>query len=207
METGFRAAEQLGLMMRRKSTSRVKVVKCPPKTLVVRETTKPVTPSAQLVHRALVYIDEHACDGIRVTDAVVEVKPEHAPAVGIGANEGVGGLVVDAVGMLRIVAEREDRQKQDLRLGLLLANDVQHAPDPLGDRLRGVLPVPGVVGSDHQHDALRTVPVQFAIQSAPHEILRPVAAITQIENREVLPQFGKDRPPDRVPPMGALPRS
>ena len=69
-QVGFRAAEQLGLMMRRKSTSRVKVVKCPPKTLVVRETTKPVTPSAQLVHRALVYIDEHACDGIRVTDVV-----------------------------------------------------------------------------------------------------------------------------------------
>ena len=69
-QVGFRAAEMLAAMMKRKATNKVKVVKCPPKTVVVRESTRPFTPSARLIHRALAFIDRYACEGIRVTDVV-----------------------------------------------------------------------------------------------------------------------------------------
>ena len=69
-QVGFRAAAQLAAMMRRKSSRKATVVRCPPKTIVVRETTRPLSPSGHLVHKALSFIDLHACEGIRVTDVV-----------------------------------------------------------------------------------------------------------------------------------------
>lgn len=69
-QVGFRAAAQLALMMRRKTPSKVKIIRCPPKTVVVRESTRPLSPSGRLMHKALTFIDLHACEGIRVTDVV-----------------------------------------------------------------------------------------------------------------------------------------
>ena len=79
-QVGFRAAAQLATMMRRKASRKVKVVKCPPKTVVVRETTRPLSPSGRLVHKALAFIDLHACEGIRVTDVVQHLGVSRALA-------------------------------------------------------------------------------------------------------------------------------
>ncbi len=81
-QVGYRAAKQLSTMMaaRGKKSARVKVVKCPPKTVVVRESSRPFTPSARLIHQALAFIDQHACEGIRVTDVVKHLGVSRALA-------------------------------------------------------------------------------------------------------------------------------
>lgn len=79
-QVGFRAAAQLAAMMLRKAPSKRKTVKCPAKTVVVRETTRPLSPSGQLVHNALAFIDLHACEGIRVTDVVKHLGVSRALA-------------------------------------------------------------------------------------------------------------------------------
>lgn len=79
-QVGFRAAAQLASMMRRKASGKVKVVRCPPKTVVVRESTRPLSPSGRLVHKALAFIDLHACEGIRVTDVVQHLGVSRALA-------------------------------------------------------------------------------------------------------------------------------
>jgi len=79
-QVGVRAAAQLAAMMLRKAPSKRKTVKCPAKTVVVRETTRPLSPSGQLVHNALAFIDLHACEGIRVTDVVKHLGVSRALA-------------------------------------------------------------------------------------------------------------------------------
>ena len=81
-QVGYRAAEQLASMMavRENKIAKTKVVRCPPKTVVVRESSRPFTPSARLIHQALAFIDQRACEGIRVTDVVKHLGVSRALA-------------------------------------------------------------------------------------------------------------------------------
>ena len=69
-QVGFRAAARLNLLMKRRKTALGKPTKCPPRGIVSRNSTRPLSPSGRLVQRALVFIDQHACEGIRVSDVV-----------------------------------------------------------------------------------------------------------------------------------------
>ena len=66
-EEGFAAAQMLSRMMRRPDRP-VRDVLIAPKGVVVRETTRPVSPAAMMIDRALVYIRENAESGIGVDD-------------------------------------------------------------------------------------------------------------------------------------------
>ena len=66
-EEGFAAAQMLSRMMRRPDRP-VRDVLIAPKGVVVRETTRPVSPAAMIIDRALVYIRENAESGIGVDD-------------------------------------------------------------------------------------------------------------------------------------------
>lgn len=70
---GYAAAKMLDRMMRSPNRS-VKDVLIAPKGVAVRESTRPVSPAANLIERALAYIQEHAADGITVDDVVDHVN-------------------------------------------------------------------------------------------------------------------------------------
>ena len=70
---GFAAAKMLDRMMRYPNRP-VKDVLIAPRGVVVRESTRPVSPAANLIERALAYIREHASDGITVDDVVDHVN-------------------------------------------------------------------------------------------------------------------------------------
>ena len=63
---GYAAAEMLDRLMERHRTR--KVVVCPGCTIVVRESTRPLSPAVALVNRALAYISENACKGCQARD-------------------------------------------------------------------------------------------------------------------------------------------
>ena len=69
-QVGFRAAARLNPMMKKRNASVGKPIKCAPRGVIARDSTRPLSPSGRLVERARIYIDQHACDGIRVTDVV-----------------------------------------------------------------------------------------------------------------------------------------
>ena len=79
-QVGFRAAARLNVMMRRRKTAAAKPTRCPPRGIVARDSTRPLSPSGRLVQRALVFIDQHACEGIRVTDVVKHLQVSRALA-------------------------------------------------------------------------------------------------------------------------------
>lgn len=97
-QVGFRAAERLSRMMagRANAAYAAKAVKCPPKTIVVRESSKPFSPSAQLVHRALAFIDRNACNGIRVNDIARHLGISRA-LIDLRFREVEGRSVLDAI--------------------------------------------------------------------------------------------------------------
>ena len=70
---GYAAAKMLDRMMRYPKRP-VKDVLIAPKGVAVRESTRPVSPAANLIERALAYIQEHAADGITVDDVVDHVN-------------------------------------------------------------------------------------------------------------------------------------
>lgn len=70
---GYVAAKMLDRMMRYPKRP-VKDVLIAPKGVAVRESTRPVSPAANLIERALAYIREHAADGITVDDVVDHVN-------------------------------------------------------------------------------------------------------------------------------------
>ena len=70
---GYAAAKMLDRMMRYPNRP-VKDVLIAPRGVVVRESTRPVSPAANLIERALAYIREHASDGITVEDVVDHVN-------------------------------------------------------------------------------------------------------------------------------------
>ena len=70
---GYAAAKMLARMMRHPNQP-VKGVLIAPRGVAVRESTRPVSPSANLINRALAYIKENAADGITVDDVVEHVN-------------------------------------------------------------------------------------------------------------------------------------
>ena len=70
---GYAAAKMLDKMMRYPKRP-VKDVLIAPRGVAVRESTRPVSPAANLIERALAYIREHAADGITVDDVVDHVN-------------------------------------------------------------------------------------------------------------------------------------
>lgn len=70
---GYAAAKMLARMMRHPN-QQVKDVLIGPKGVAIRESTRPVSPSANLISRALAYIKETASDGITVDDVVEHVN-------------------------------------------------------------------------------------------------------------------------------------
>ncbi len=98
-QVGFRAAERLSTMMARRArakTAKDAAIKCPPKTVVVRESSQPFSPSAQLVHRALAFIDQNACNGIRVDDVARHLGVSRA-LIDLRFREVEGRTVLDAI--------------------------------------------------------------------------------------------------------------
>ena len=81
-----------------------------------------------------------------VEELRVEVDQDHLLAVREGPDHFVDLLVVDAVGMVGLVAEREDREEQHLRLRLLLLDDRKDFPD--ADRPVELLLLSGARASD-----------------------------------------------------------
>lgn len=77
---GYRAAAELSPLMHRHATERVKVVRCRTESVVIRESTHPLAPSGRLVREALAFIEQHACEGIRVTDVVKHLGVSRALA-------------------------------------------------------------------------------------------------------------------------------
>lgn len=67
---GFEAAHALDKLMRRPGTTRLQKIFMPVNKVVERESTAPVAAGSYLVQKALAYIDEHAVDGIGVSDVV-----------------------------------------------------------------------------------------------------------------------------------------
>ena len=72
-EEGFRAALTLERMMRRRGC-RPKDLRIPPAGITVRETTRPISPTASLIDRALAFIRENAAGGISVDDVATHLK-------------------------------------------------------------------------------------------------------------------------------------
>lgn len=72
-DEGFFAARMLDRMMRYPNRP-VKDILIAPKGITVRESTRPVSPAAHLIDRALSYIHDHAADGISVDDVVAHVN-------------------------------------------------------------------------------------------------------------------------------------
>ena len=70
---GYAAAKMLDRMMRHPNRP-VTDVLIAPRGVAVRESTRPVSPTASLIERALAYIREHAADGITVEDVVDHVN-------------------------------------------------------------------------------------------------------------------------------------
>lgn len=64
---GFAAAQMLDRLMRHPNRP-IRDVLIPPGAVMVRETTRPVRPAANLIDRALTYIRKNAADGISVDD-------------------------------------------------------------------------------------------------------------------------------------------
>ena len=70
---GYAAAKMLDRMMKYPNRP-VKDVLIAPKGVAVRDSTRPASPAANLIERALAYIREHAADGITVDDVVDHVN-------------------------------------------------------------------------------------------------------------------------------------
>lgn len=79
-QVGFRAAARLNPMMKKRSPSVGKPIKCAPRGVIARDSTRPLSPSGRLVERARIFIDQHACEGIRVTDVVKHLGVSRALA-------------------------------------------------------------------------------------------------------------------------------
>ena len=99
---GFVAAERLDALMRgrnpRPRTSFVKV-----KSVVERETTRPVTPSAHIVGKALAYINANATKGIGVPDVVQHLGCSRRLA-DLRFRENTGTTILKALTARRLIA-------------------------------------------------------------------------------------------------------
>jgi hypothetical protein len=87
---------------------------------------------------------------------------------------------LDAVGVGRARAAREDGQQQDLRLREVFPQFQDVGANPLGNfRPAGAS---GVVGADHEHDRLGLVALPLAVLEAPQHALRRVARDAEVRD-------------------------
>ena len=86
------------------------------------------------------------------------------------------------------ISSWENRQKQNLRLGMLFLDCRDNASGTLRDILRLVFTV---VGSDHKHKELSLVTLKFTVLHAPQNMLCAVATIAEVKNLIPLFQFGE----------------
>ena len=99
-EEGFAAAQMLSRMMRRPDRP-VRDVLIAPKGVVVRETTRPVSPAARMIDRALVYIRENAASGIGVDDVARHLNVSRR-LLYLRFGELLGKTVLDVIAERRI---------------------------------------------------------------------------------------------------------
>ena len=124
-----------------------------------------------------------------VEEPLVEVEPDDVLAVGEALDDGVHLFVALAGLVVRSRPAREDRQQEHLRLGMLLADHVDDAPDALCDVL-GVLVL--VVRADHHLEELGLVSLKLAVLHPPEEVARLVAAVAEVEDAIRLLQLGEE---------------
>ena len=99
-DEGFFAARMLDRMMRYPNRP-VKDILIAPKGITVRESTRPVSPAAHLIDRALAYIHDHAAEGISVDDVVAHVNVSRR-LVYLRFEEMLGKTVLDVLSERRL---------------------------------------------------------------------------------------------------------
>ena len=131
-EEGFEAAQMLSRMMRRPDRP-VRDVLIAPKGVVVRETTRPVSPAARMIDRALVYIRENAESGIGVDDVARHLNVSRR-LLYLRFGELLGKTVLDVIAERRIEllktrlsASKEPIAAVSLACGFKTANHAKRA--------------------------------------------------------------------------------
>ena len=131
-EEGFEAAQMLSRMMRRPDRP-VRDVLIAPKGVVVRETTRPVSPAAMMIDRALVYIRENAASGIGVDDVARHLNVSRR-LLYLRFGELLGKSVLDVIAERRIEllktrlpASKEAIAAVSLACGFKTANHAKRA--------------------------------------------------------------------------------
>ena len=131
-EEGFAAAQMLSRMMRRPDRP-VRDVLIAPKGVVVRETTRPVSPAARMIDRALVYIRDNAASGIGVDDVARHLNVSRR-LLYLRFGELLGKSVLDVIAERRIEllkarlsASREAIAAVSLACGFKTANHAKRA--------------------------------------------------------------------------------
>lgn len=131
-EEGFAAAQMLSRMMRRPDRP-VRDVLIAPKGVVVRETTRPVSPAARMIDRALVYIRENAESGIGVDDVARHLNVSRR-LLYLRFGELLGKTVLDVIAERRIEllktrlsASKEPIAAVSLACGFKTANHAKRA--------------------------------------------------------------------------------
>ena len=114
---GYAAARMLDRMMRYPKRP-VKDVLIAPKGVAVRESTRPVSPAANLIERALAYIREHAADGITVDDVVDHVNVSRC-LLYLRFREQLGKSVLAAITERRIAMFKDKLKSTDAPIARL----------------------------------------------------------------------------------------
>ena len=131
-EEGFAAAQMLSRMMRRPDRP-VRDVLIAPKGVVVRETTRPVSPAARMIDRALVYIRENAASGIDVDNVSRHLNVSRR-LLYLRFRELLGKTVLDVIAERRIEllktrlsSSKEPIAAVSLACGFMTANHAKRA--------------------------------------------------------------------------------
>ena len=131
-EEGFAAAKMLNRMMRRPDRP-VRDILIAPKGVVVRETTRPVSPAARMIDRALVYIRENAASGIGVDDVARHLNVSRR-LLYLRFGELLGKTVLDVIAERRIEllktrlsSSKEPIASMSLACGFKTANHAKRA--------------------------------------------------------------------------------
>jgi len=131
-EEGFAAAQMLNRMMRRPDRP-IRDVLIAPKGVLVRETTRPVSPAARMIDRALVYIRENAAAGIGVDDVARHLNVSRR-LLYLRFGELLGKTVLDVIAERRIellkarlTSSKEPIAAVSLACGFKTANHAKRA--------------------------------------------------------------------------------
>ncbi len=125
---------------------------------------------------------------VRRQELIAEIAPEDVLAVRELHNLLVDEVVTHAGAVRQVLAAREDRAEDDLRLRLFRADRLEDLTDPedgVADRSVFALEVSRVVRADHHDRALRLVAVQLAaFTDPPQHVLGAVSEIRSLSTRK-----------------------